>query len=213
MINNFVTGIIMGFIVALGWFLGWGVVSSNAQINLTPEKAVELRMQMRELWEDHIVWTRMYIVSAAYNNKDTKNIAARLLRNQEDIGNAIKPYYGVDAGNKLTRLLKDHISGAVELVKAAKLGDREALSKANEKWYANADVIADFLSTQNPNWQKNQTRLHMREHLNLTKQEAVDVLGNKFDAGIADYDKVHNQILKMADFLSEGIIEQFPNKF
>src|SRR5438067_4790087 len=81
---------------------------------------VDFRNAMRKLWEDHITWTRLYIVSAAADLPEKDVTAQRLLQNQTEIGNAIKPFYGEDAGNKLTALLRDHILGAVDLIAAAK---------------------------------------------------------------------------------------------
>src|SRR5438552_13270067 len=85
--------------------------------------AAKLRSDMRKLWEDHITWTRLYIVSVAAGLGDKDQTAQRLLQNQVDIGNAIKPFYGEDAGNKLTALLKEHILGAADLLAAAKASD------------------------------------------------------------------------------------------
>lgn len=39
---------------------------------------------------------------------------------QTDIGNAIKPFYGDEAGNKLAALLHEHIVGAANVLAAAK---------------------------------------------------------------------------------------------
>src|SRR5437868_4715438 len=108
--------------------------------------ALEFRNAMRKLWEDHITWTRLFIVSAAADLPDKDATTQRLLQNQVDIGNAIRPYYGDAAGDKLTALLKDHILGAAELVMAAKAGDNAAIQTASDKWYANANEIAAFLS-------------------------------------------------------------------
>src|SRR5215510_11602279 len=107
---------------------------------------------MRKLWEDHITWTRLAIVSFAGGLPDFDQTAARLLKNQEDIGNAIKPYYGRRAGNRLTALLKQHIAGAVELLKAAKAGDDAGFATAKTAWYANGREIARFLTRANPRY-------------------------------------------------------------
>lgn len=132
MIKNLIAGIIAGLLIGGIW--GWFAGSSEAVVkNITSEKAIEFRMDMRKLWEDHITWTRIYLVSFAYSNKGTDNIAERLLRSQEDIGDAIKPYYGNDSGNKLTRFLKTHTNTAVEVVSAAKVKDKNALHKANDR--------------------------------------------------------------------------------
>ena len=70
--------------------------------------------------------------------------------NQEDIGDAIKPFYGRDAGNQLTALLKEHIVGAVALLQAAKAGDQALIEQRTDAWYANGNEIADFLAAGQP---------------------------------------------------------------
>jgi hypothetical protein len=169
---------------------------------------------MRKLWEDHITWTRLAIVSFAAGLPDLQATEARLLANQVDIGNAIKPYYGRTAGNRLTALLKDHILGAVALLQAAKAGDQAAITKASTAWYANANQIADFLSRANPRqWSRKAMRSMMKTHLDQTLAEAQHRLQGNFAADIRDYDSVHRHILEMADMLSDGIIRQFPGRF
>ena len=169
---------------------------------------------MRKLWEDHITWTRMVIVSTFADLPDQGPTVQRLLQNQEDIGDAIKPFYGDAAGEQLSALLRDHILIAAEILQAAEDEDDAALEDAIERWYANADDIAEFLNAANPeNWPLEEMRAMMREHLDLTLQEAVAYLNGDYSASIDFYDQVHIQALEMADMLSEGIIRQFPNKF
>jgi len=179
-----------------------------------PMSAQDFHDAMRKLWEDHITWTRLYIVSFAAGLPDTDAVAARLLQNQDDIGNAIRPVYGNDAADKLTQLLKDHITGAVDLLKAAKAGDTAATKTASDKWYANADDIATFLNSANPdNWPLDDLKNEMKMHLDLTLGEATAHLKGDSTADIKAYDDVHNEILSMADMLSSGIIKQFPDMF
>ena len=166
---------------------------------------------MRSLWEDHIVWTRMAIISIVDDRPDQDFAVERLLRNQDDIGNAIKPFYGDAAGNELTRLLREHIVGAAELLVAAKTG--VGFEAAHEAWYANGDEIGAFLADANPNWDRAEMQTMMADHLDLTLAEVVARLGGDFDADIAAYDEIHVQILHMADMLSDGIVAQFPNGF
>ncbi len=169
---------------------------------------------MRKLWEDHVTWTRLAIVSFAGGLPDLQPTEARLLANQTDIGNAIKPYYGRAAGNKLTALLKEHIAGAVALLQAAKSGDSAAITKASNAWYANANEIADFLHNANPhNWAGGEMRAMMKTHLDQTLKEGQDRLQGKFAADIRDYESIQRHILEMADELSAGIMRQFPNRF
>lgn len=180
----------------------------------TSAKAQAFSASMAKLWEDHIMWTRMVIVDFAAGLPDLKTAEARLLRNQVDIGNAIKPFYGAAAGTKLTALLKTHILQAVTVLKAAKAGDKPQLNAALKAWYANADQIAAFLSHANAqHWPLAATKMMMKNHLDLTTKEAVDELGGHWAASVADYDKVENEILMMSHTLAQGIIDQFPTRF
>jgi hypothetical protein len=176
-------------------------------------KEMALHDAMRKLWEDHIIWTRVFIISAAGDLPDKAAATERLLQNQVDIGNAIKPYYGDAAGDKLTALLKEHITTAAEIVTAAKAGDKAKQDDATKRWLANADQIADFLSSANPkNWPQAEMRKMMRDHLNLTTEEVVARLQGNWAADIAAFDKVHQQVLQMADMLAAGIVKQHPAK-
>ena len=170
-----------------------------------------LHDRMRRLWEDHVTWTRLAIVTFADGSAGFDATAARLLRNQEDIGDAIKPYYGEVAGDRLTALLEDHIGIAVELLRAAKTGDDAAFGSARARWYANADDIADLLAGANPRWWPQDTmRTAMRMHLDETLAEASHELTGQYARSVADYEEIHHHILEMADLLSTGIIRAFP---
>jgi hypothetical protein len=177
------------------------------------KSAVNLRMDMRKLWEDHITYTRNYIISALADLEDVGKVAERLLKNQDDIGDAIKPVYGEEAGNKLAALLRDHIMIATEVLKAAKAGNNDELSKASKKWYANADDIAAFLGGANPNWQKTVVQDMLYKHLDYTTQEVVSRLKKDWAADIEAYDKGHVHMLMFADMLTDGVVKQFRGKF
>jgi hypothetical protein len=192
---------------------GNGAEHVHHQAALSP-KGVAVRMDMRKLWEDHITWTRLAIISLEGGTPDTDATVGRLLRNQVDIGNAIKPFYGTAAGDALTALLREHILVAADVIAAAKAGDSAGLAAAQARWVTNADQIAVFLHRANPRfWPLEEMRTMMHGHLALTTDEAVAHLQGNWDADVAAYDRVHEQILAMADMLSAGIIGQFPARF
>jgi hypothetical protein len=175
--------------------------------------AADLRTSMRKLWTDHTVWTRDYIVAAVDDRPDAQAAANRLMKNQEDIGNAVAAYYGPAAGQQLTALLKQHISIAVDLIKAAKAGAAAAQKRADDQWRQNAVDIATFLSTANPNWPKDTLVAMMQMHLSTTTAEVVARLKHDWEGDVRAYDAVYQHILMMADALSDGIMKQFPDKF
>ena len=173
-----------------------------------------LRQEMRRLWEDHVTWTRLAVISLTGGTPDTDATVARLLRNQTDIGNAIKPYYGRAAGAELTRLLREHITIAADLIGAAKGNDEAKLASEQSAWAGNADRIARFLSRANPeSWPFAATRAMLHDHLRLTTREVVARLEGNWVADVRAYDAIHRQALHMADMLSAGIMHQFPGRF
>ena len=177
-------------------------------------KVIAIHEEMDKLWTDHVTWTRIVITDFDANAPDLKPDLARLLRNQVDIGNAIKPYYGNAAGNELTRLLHTHIMEAVPVLTYAKDGNKTKLKQALNTWYANGRQIATFLSKANPTaWPRAATSSMMAAHLALTTQEAVAHLEHRWTADIAAYDHVRDEILMMADTLANGIVAQFPSRF
>jgi type II secretory pathway pseudopilin PulG len=201
-------------IAALTGALAAPAIAADTSKNVQNSQASQLRADMRKLWEDHITWTRMWLVSFAGGLQDQQAITARLMQNQVDIGNAIKPYYGDEAATKLTGLLKEHITDMVELVKASKAGDQAKIEAAKSKTYANGDAIASFLSGANAqNWPLDKMKAAMKGHLDTTVQEAQDRLGGKWDADIKDYDKVKEHILMLADTLTDGIVAQHAKHF
>ena len=175
--------------------------------------AEPVRLALRKLWSDHVIWTREYIVAAVAGTPDAEAAAGRLLRNQEDIGAAIVPFYGQAAGNRLTDLLKQHILIAVDLVAAAKAGDQAGFATHDARWTGNIGDIASFLAGANPNWPEQGVLDLLALHLKLTKDEAVARLNGDWAADVKAFDDIFTEILVVADTLHDGLVAQFPERF
>jgi hypothetical protein len=194
---------------------GSGQSGSNAAPTQSANtKASALHDNMRTLWQDHGTWTRLTIVSLANNSPDLQVTQDRLLANQTDIGNAIKPYYGADAGSKLTALLQQHITTAAGVLKAAKTGNAAEVDQAKAAFYANGNQIAEFLHNANPgNWPLDATQNMMKTHLDQVVEMGSDELTHRYAESVGVWNAYRDHILAMADTLSNGIMKQFPNQF
>lgn len=174
----------------------------------------EFKAEMRYLWSEHATWTRDVIVAILDRSPVTDASLTRLLANQVDIGNAIKPYYGDAAGQALTDLLTEHIVVAGDILIAARNGNTQGMNEAVAKWYKNGDDIAVFLHTANPdNWELEHMKKHMKDHLAFTLAEAVGHLGGNYTDEVVAFDNAFEQLMHLADSLADGIAKQFPGKF
>ena len=209
--------LLVGALVALVLTLSLGATAATTHPASSTRATVDetqFRRTMDRLWQEHVAWTRMAIVSFAGGLPNLKATEARLLRNQVDIGNAIKPFYGNAAGTQLTGLLRTHILQAVIVLQAAKAGNKPQLAAASKAWYRNAHQIAAFLSRANPqHWPLAATTMMMNHHLQLTTKEAVDELSGRWTASVRDYDAVEAEILDMSNTLAQGLVAQFPDRF
>jgi len=170
---------------------------------------INLFNTFRKLWQQHIMWTRSFIISTASNLGDLRFVTDRLLANPNDFADALNKFYGAEKAKKFEELLREHLLIAAKLVNAAKAGDAKSAAANRIKWYENADAIADFLSSINPFWDKKEWQKMLYDHLKMTEAEATHRLTSQYALDIKDYDEIENQALKMADYMVQGIIRQF----
>lgn len=179
-----------------------------------PSQQTQLRQTLRLLWNQHMEWTRMAIIDFVNGSAGFDSTAGRLLQNQADMGNAVRPFYGDAAANQLTTLLKAHITDFVAFFQAVKGGDAATIASTQAAVYANAQQIADFLASANPkNWPQDTMRSMMKEHIDQTIVYGGDEMTGKYADGIAVYDQAEAHMLMFADLLASGIIAQFPGTF
>ena len=203
---------ILLFVVLISLF-SLPLMPEAKQDSCLSEASIKAREEMRTLWTDHVFYTRNYIISAVDGLEDTDVVLARLLQNQKDIGNAIKPYYGEKAGDKLADLLTEHIILAGKIVAAAKGGKSAQVEQLNKEWYQNADDIARFLASANPYWSDKKLKDFLYMHLQFVTDEAVARINKDWKANIKSFDEGKAHILHLSDTLSDGIVKQFPEKF
>lgn len=168
---------------------------------------------MRLLWEQHVYWTRLFLLSTVFGLPDTELVTKRLLQNPKDFEAALKPFYGEDIAAKFEGLFTNHLTIAAELVNAAKAGDSVAAADAEKRWYANADEIAAFFGSINPYWSAQEWQKMLYDHLAMTKTEAVDLLTQKYEDGISIFELIEQEALMMADAMVQGLVKQFPQNF
>lgn len=174
---------------------------------------VSVGNRLRMLWEQHVYWTRMAIISMAFGLPDTKVTTERLLENPRDFEEALKPLYGEKVSSQFAKLFTSHLVIAAELVGDLKAGDASAAAETEKRWYANANEIADFLGSVNTYWSAAEWRRLLNDHLAMTREEAAAVLAGQYAKSVAIFGNIEKEALVMADAMTQGIVRQFPQYF
>ncbi len=164
---------------------------------------------MREIWEQHVFWTRLLIVSITEHLNDEPDTTSRLLRNANDMADLYRIYYGSEVADVIAKLINDHLVIAANLVHAIITGNSNEVNNLNASWYKNADEIASALSSINPSYNQEKLRQMLYTHLDLTKEEVTNRINNNRKKEIEVFDEVEKEALMMADYLTEGIYRQF----
>ncbi|MCE5236560.1 MAG: acetylglutamate kinase [Clostridiaceae bacterium] len=169
---------------------------------------IELTNKLRELWFEHVMWSRAFIMSAINDSKDLDAVTQRLLRNPADFAAFLRPIYGVQKAAVFEGLLRDHLLIAGAFVNATKAGDQQEAEKQKKKWYANADDIAAFLHEINPYWNEKVWKELLYDHLGMLEDEATAIMESQYEKSIDIFDQIQAEAMKMADYMAYGILKQ-----
>lgn len=180
---------------------------------LTP-KTVELKVDMRGLWAGHIFWVRNVVMSTKYGDTEAAKVAeGKVVENAKAIADTIVPMYGKEARDKLFGLLAGHYGAVKEYMTVAFAGDAGGKSAAVEKLKKNAEEIATFLSSTNPNWPKQTVLGLLMAHVGHHIAQIDQVNSKNYSAEAKTWDDMRKHIYVTADALTDGIVKQFPKKF
>lgn len=185
---------------------------NQTDVVITPAEE-SLWLQERTLWQEHVFWTRMAIISIIQDSEDKGPVLNRLLRNHEDMAETLAPYLGNETASEYGNLIEKHLQIAAEMVTAAREDDQTAFEDASARWYENADEIAAFENTTIPKLALDERKAMWHEHLNLTNNEVIELLNEDYSTSIDTFDLIEEQANMMADSLANGIIQQFPERF
>ncbi len=177
-------------------------------------KTVELQLALRDLWVGHIFWVRNVVLATKYSNADAAKVAEdKVVENAKAICDVIASIYGKEAGEKLFGRLARHYGAIKDYMTWAFIGNDDAKSLAVENLNKNAEEIATFLNSENPNWPK-QTLAGLLIAHNAHHIAQIDQVSIKdFSAEAKTSDDMKKHIYVIADALAEGIVKQFPKKF
>jgi hypothetical protein len=209
----------MGIVaVALGIFVMLAGTNAFAKEKMASAKlttkSVELKLALRDLWSGHIFWVRNVVLMTKLGSADAVKVAEdQVVQNARAIADSIGPIYGKAASDKLFNLLAGHYGAVKEYMTTAYANDASGKAAAVDKIKKNADEIATFLSSANPNWPKDAVLGLLMAHGGHHISQIDQFNSNNFFAEAQTVDAMQKHIYAIADALADGIVKQFPKKF
>ena len=170
-------------------------------------------MAWRELWADHVYWTRLVVEGIVDEVPGLEEANARLMKSCDQMADLMQPYYGNEGRRVFHELMGWHLKHAADLVTLFSQRKMQEAEAKELQWYANADDIARFLAEQNPNLSEKPVRAAMYEHLRVTKDDAIARLAGDYVRDIGRFDSILDTAYKLSDTISAAIIHQFPERF
>lgn len=173
-----------------------------------PKDELELNNDMRKAWMEHAFWTHIYQNSIFNGLADVSDVEARLMQNPEDIAAVFENFYSGAVINQLTRLLAEHVRLAGEIMVAMRDNTPET-DELERQWFQNTENIARLLANANPAYNYEELLQALTRHLDMLKRQMLAALNKEYENEIRLFDEGVNQLLELADDLTEGLLWQF----
>ena len=177
-------------------------------------KVVATDAAERSLWINHVFWVRNVVVATLAKNADGAKVAeGEVVANAHGIADAIKPFYGDQAGDALFGLLAGHYGAIKAYLTATDAGDKAGQEKATADLLANAEKIATFLSGANPNLPKNAVLGLLQAHGGHHIGQIQQLKAGQYAEEAKTWTEMQTHMYVIADALTGAIAKQFPEKF
>ncbi|HKM35203.1 MAG TPA: LysM domain-containing protein [Lachnospiraceae bacterium] len=170
---------------------------------------LDLNNDLRQAWMEHVFWVLMYISAYLNNTPDLQAVMDRLEQTPEDITAAFDNFYSQNTVNQLTMLLSQHTSMTADLITAMRDENTAAIEELDRQMTQNVENIARYLSNANPKYNYDELLRGLKMHLVTTKREIQAALNNNYSEEVRLFDENTNQVLQLADYLTQGLISQF----
>ncbi|EJM12869.1 hypothetical protein PMI22_05179 [Pseudomonas sp. GM21] len=176
--------------------------------------ALTTRLELRDLWAEHIFWIRDYVVANQAGDKAQAKVAAeQVVNNATQIANSIAPLYGQPAADQLLKLLAGHWAAVKHYSDATVAKDAKGKQAAVAELTSNAKAIAAFLATANPNLPEATLVTMLSAHGGHHVSQIDQIAAHDYAGEASTWHMMRVHIQALADALTAALVKQFPDKF
>lgn len=180
----------------------------NAETEEPSGFTVGKEASMRKLWNDHIVWTRQYMISEMNNLPDKEAVLTRLRANARSISEEMSELHPSVDEQTMVSMLDSTVLFVTKLIFETNVGGtRTGAYETKEVLMKLMDRMALYLNSVNEGWKLPEMKMLLQGYLNETHNEILARKNQIWDADIAAYDRLNNHVLKIADAFASGTIQ------
>ncbi len=197
-------------------FILINAISIKAQ-TVTPivelDSKIVFKAEMVRLWIDNVYWTRQSILCLTDRLPGAEETIYRLMKNQEDMGSMFTKYYGKKRGDEFCELISSNTSNVVNIIRSTSRGSTLETEKEKKRMLNNINAITNYLSHINPYWKNEDLHKLFFLQVELLNNQIEYRLAENYPADIQNVDRSLSEAFTLANFLADGIILQFPERF
>lgn len=201
--------------VALYLSIILSISTLNAQNlnNKSVSKEQILKTEIAKVWIENAIYTRQSILCLTDRLPGSQETLYRLMVNQEEIGELFNKYYGRKLGDEFCQLLSSNTSLIVRLIRSRNDGNTKELEATRKRIISHNTDIINFLVQINPYYNKQELEREITILMDLMSKQIDYRIRGVYDLDIENFDRIINESIVFSNFLSEGIIKLYPNKF
>ncbi|HVI39357.1 MAG TPA: hypothetical protein VM577_01750 [Anaerovoracaceae bacterium] len=164
---------------------------------------------LRMHWMEFIMWSRALITSEASGFGDLEAVGLKLYQIPSEFGNSFELFFGQEIANEMARLFTNQLLLGVDIIRAQKKGDTDAVDAGISSLYQNGNEISAYLAQINPYWDSQTWSDLFTEFLRTKIFETLAIATGRYNESIVLSGNLQYQALRMADYMAEGFIRYF----
>lgn len=191
-----------------------GSVSVDSEHDVTiieQPTETELQLALRDLWTGHVFWVRSVVMATHYGDKAGAAAAEeQVVKNARSLADAVVPFYGEEAADKLFELLAGHYGGIKDYMKAEFADNKNGTRKASAAIVSNAEQISVFLSGANPYLPKDTLMSLLSAHGGHHMAQIGAIDKGDFQSEAGTWDAMLKHMYTISDAMASALTKQFP---
>lgn len=184
-------------------------ICSNLENEELQGDELELNNDMRQAWTQHAFWAMIFQTSLFNRLANLEDVQMRFMQTPEDIAGIFEKFYSPNMTNQLAQLLNEHVRLTGEIMTAMRDNEMQTADQLEREWFQNAEKTARMLSAANTEYSYDELLRYLTRHLDMLKRQMMTAINGEYNEEIRIFDENENQLMELADYLTEGLLEQF----